>query len=222
MRPCSDRIWRSRSVSPRAIGSDADLEDRLLRRPLEPRLVRWPPASSSDRLPASHARVGVAFVCRDPRRTGCATSCGISPSGMSRTCRAGSDCAASPAPIRTCAGTRRAPSGFPTAPRSSRRAGSPASPVRAGDARPARGRSPPRRPSAGSCSTPRSAAPATPCAINWRCVAMAFTTGSSIRNPRRDAMTMARSMRTGSSWKRSLGSPMQRIRPSFRSCSPPT
>ena len=34
------------------------------------------------------------------------------------------------------------------------------------------------RRSAGSCSTPRSAAPATPCAIRPRCVAMASTTGA--------------------------------------------
>ena len=38
----------------------------------------------------------------------------------------------------------------------------------------------------------------------------------------RDAITIARIIRTGSSWKRSFGSPMERIRPSLRSCNPPT
>ena len=48
-------------------------------------------------------------------------------------------------------------------------------------------------------------------AIRPRWVVMASTMGRSRRKLRCDAITIARSIRTGSSWKRSFGSPIERI-----------
>ena len=74
-------------------------------------------------------------------------------------------------------------------------------------ARPPRGRgtSSPTSRRAESCSTPRAAAAASSCAISWRCVRIASSSGGSIVKSSRAASAIARSIRTGSSLKPDVG-----------------
>ena len=73
------------------------------------------------------------------------------------------------------------------------------------------------RPFAGPCSIRRAGAAARSLAISCLCRRIDRSTGGSSVKRSRSANATARSMRTGSSRKRSSGSPMQRIIPSFRS-----
>ena len=93
----------------------ANLQDRLLRRPAEFRLE-----SRSRRLPGRPPPSSGSTGSKGRR------SCAASGPAGSAASRAAPDCAASPAPTRTCADRHRARRARPTAPGSSRLAGSPA------------------------------------------------------------------------------------------------